>query len=95
MDTDALGQLLEGIISKRLTDVKIVSVGVERDVDSDGDDVLNVTVVFDAESDLDAARVAGLIRHMRPHLQKHRENGFPIMSFISEKEARKKGVEAA
>jgi len=85
LDTDALE--LKGIISKRLTDVKIISVGVERDVDSDGDDVLNVTVVFDAESDLDAAQVVGLIRHIRPHLHKRGENGFPIISFISEKEA--------
>ena len=87
LDTAALGQLLKGIISKRLTDVKIISVGVERDVDSDGDDILNVTVVFDAECDLDAARVAGLIRHLRPPLHKRGENGFPIISFISEKEA--------
>ena len=87
LDTDALEELLKGIISKRLTDVKIISVGVERDVDSDGDDILNVTVVFDAESDLDAARVVGLVRHMRPHLHKRGENGFPIISFISEKEA--------
>ena len=95
MDTDALKQLFQKLISESLPDGRIISVDVLRDVDSDGDDVLNVTVVFDAKSDLDAATVAGLTRHLRPHLEELGEKSFPFMSFISEKEARKKGVEAA
>jgi len=94
MDAHELKALLQDVISDRLPGASITDVEVERDVDTDGDEVLEITVIFEASSDLDAERVAGLVRHLRPRLREHGENGFPVMSFISQKEARRRRVAA-
>ena len=87
--------ILEQVIGENFPGVDIVSINAERAVGSVGDDVLEVTVVFRAASDLDAAQVAGLVRHLRPRLMEGGEDMFPIMSFISEKEAGKRAIATA
>lgn len=95
MNTEAVEQIVLEVLRSRMPEVTFTAVKAERDVDSDGQDVMKIAVVFEAASDLDASKVAGLIRHMRPAMNKQGETSFPIMSFISKKEAQKAGLAAA
>ena len=79
---------IEDMIRNRLDTVKIVSVHTVRDEDFDGDDILRVTVVVDSPaSDFNVGRVAGLVRHLQPKLDALREHAFPMISFMSQREA--------
>jgi hypothetical protein len=94
MEAGELKQLFQDIISRRLPSVEIIDIKVKRDVDTDGDEVLDVTVIFEAPADLDPQRVVGLVRHLRPYLQERGERAFPVMSFVSQKEAKRRGFVA-
>lgn len=64
--------------------VKILNVKVERDIDFDGDDILKIVVVFEGtRKDIDARKVSGAVRHVRPKLTAIGERAFPLLSFIS------------
>lgn len=68
--------------------VKILRVEVHQDVDSDGDDVLLISVVFEGKpKDLDATKLSGAVRNVRPKLRDIGEAAFPLFSFVSGKEA--------
>ena len=83
------------VLSERMRGTRIVSVQAEHDLDADGDDVLNVTVVIESASKLDASNLASIVRHVRPRLGEVGENSFPMMSFVTQSDARKLGLEAA
>lgn len=64
--------------------VRILQLDVRDDVDSDGDDVLRVYVIFEgAPKDLDARKLSSAVRNIRPKLSAIGENAFPLFSFIS------------
>jgi hypothetical protein len=82
--------LVKKVIEQRLSDdARILSVKVIENDDEDGDSELILRVVFESKSAaLDANKVAGLLRHLRPKLHDEiQEDRFPILSFISRKEA--------
>lgn len=84
---EALHELFSDIVKDRFPDATIDSVTVEADVDSDGDPILRVTVVFDSEiAGLEARRLASLTRHARPKLREHNDNRFPIFRFLSKRD---------
>jgi hypothetical protein len=85
---------IRAVVSERMKDARIVSVRAEHDFDSDGDDVLNVTVVIETASKLDASHLASIVRHVRPKLDEVGESSFPMMSFVTQSDARKLGLEA-
>ncbi len=86
---------IRAVLSERMKDTRIVSVQAEHDLDSDGDDVLNVTVVIESASKLDASHLSSIVRHVRPKLGEIGETSFPMMSFVTRSDARKLGLEAA
>lgn len=68
--------------------VRIIDVRVLDDVDFDGDDVLRIEVVFSgSHKDVDAKKISGAVRHVRPKLTDLGERAFPLFSFISQREA--------
>lgn len=84
------------VVRDRLSDARIVDVSVAEDVDHDGDDILRVEVVFEAEGDrLDPSRVRGLIRHIRSRLAGLHEDRFPMMSFQTPRDVEGRSPEAA
>lgn len=95
MDTAEIAEIVEVVLKKRFKDeISIISMDVEHDVDMDGDPILRVKVVFEADTDyVPASYTKGLIRNLRPMLSKKGEEAFPIMSFIAanELEARAAG----
>ncbi len=83
---------IEKALFKLLTDefenVTIVTVKVLNRIDRDDDIKLDIQVVFEGKpQDLDARKVAGAVRHVRPELAKLGETAFPIFSFITKGDA--------
>lgn len=89
-------RLIRDTITARLSGVKVVSVEVSDDVDYSGDKVLTVRVIYDASKKLDGAKLAGVLRSLRPRLSEElSEDRFPIMSFVAATEARREHAGAA
>ncbi len=89
LDSNFVG-MIERIVRDRLSASVIDSVDVKSDVDSEGDPILRVTIVFDqTEQGLDQNRVVGLVRHIRSNLEGEGGDRFPLISFIAKNEAAK------
>lgn len=96
LDNEALSELVGKIVKRQFTEAVIHSVNVKSDVDSDGDDVLRVTIVFETSGKtLDRNKMVGLVRHLRSELTDMESDSFPLISFVSKKEAKKFRLEPA
>ena len=90
MIDQSLEGIIENVIREWFSDAEINSVSIVPDVDSDGDQILRITVVFDTrEKLLDKYKMAGLVRHLRAKLAHADTEVFPLISFIAKKEAAK------
>ena len=77
-------EAVESIVKERFDNVEIVRVDVEEGRDHDGEDVLYVRVVFDADvNELRAERMSGLVRHLRSRLGELGETRFPLTRYLS------------
>ena len=86
-DLDEVTKVVKKVLAKDFRDVVVEEVRVFEDLDTDGDEILRVYVVFDGKpNDLDAGKLSGLVRHVRPELEKIKEEAFPLFSFISKRE---------
>ena len=86
-DMGALESALRDILQTNFSNVEIVEVRVDDSEFSD-EDVLAIEVVFKGSpKDLDAKQLAGSIRSVRPTLRARGFESFPLMSFITSKEA--------
>lgn len=94
MDVEAIKRVVEQLLKERFgDDVLLRDMRILHEEDSDGDPVLRVEVVFDAETNyVPAERTKGLIRRLRPRLSEIGENAFPVMSFIAAKEMGKRAA---
>ena len=77
-------EIIERVVKERFAPARIVKVMVEEDLDHDGDEILRVRIVFEAEDDkLDTDKVLGLIGLLRRGLEKIKEERFPIPYFMT------------
>lgn len=86
-----LSVTVEDAVREHLTGGEILSVVSRREDDSDGDEVITVTVVVNAvPSDFQAEKLASLLGRLRNTLATINEYAFPMVSFLSpaEHEAR-------
>jgi hypothetical protein len=68
---------------------KIVDVLVRRAIGYDGDALLNISIIVDNPLKAsDAGKLTGTGRHIRSGLEGIGEMAFPVLSFISKKDAR-------
>lgn len=82
-----LEEVISGIVKERFADAVIDSITVMADVDSDGDPILRVTVVFDSEiAKIEPSKLAGLARHVRPKIMERNDAAFPIFRFMSKRD---------
>jgi hypothetical protein len=89
-------QTIEQTVRRRLAGARIAHVAVRSDFDNDGDPVFRVTVVFDGEPTAqDAKKMVGLVRHIRGALRGANAESFPLLSFMSKREASKLKLAAA
>lgn len=82
---------IRGIIFKCLKadfqNIQITDVHIREQNDPDGGRVLLIDVVFEGESkEIDAKALTGIVRKIRPNLIKNDEEGFPVFSFIAQRE---------
>ena len=85
-----LEEIVKGLLSERFPRARIDDVIVRSDVDDDGDKILRIMVVLDANgSSLDRDRLVGFVRHLKPRLAEANSTEFPLLSFVSKKEASK------
>lgn len=84
-DIGKIARIVRNEVEADFAGVKFLDVRVNADVDSDGNDILRIDVLFDGEPrDLDAKKVAGIVRRVRPELIRlAEEQAFPLFSFIS------------
>ncbi len=83
-DLEQVRKIVKETLSGEYDHIRIVDVKVHEDVDSDGDSVLRVDVIFDGvPREADARKMSGAVRKLRPKLDRIRQAGFPLLSFIS------------
>jgi hypothetical protein len=88
--------IIRTLLESRFDDVEIVSVNVRPDLDTDGDPVLFITIVFDGKKkQLDPRKTSGLVRRLLPKMKEAGEEGFPVFSFIAKSELGKIKPDAA
>jgi len=96
--SDEVKSAITTIVKERFSDAKITSVTVAAGEASDGDPILNVYVVFEPEKGketLDGAKMSGLPRRIMGKLSELDMDVFPLVSFVSSKDAKKLKLEAA
>jgi hypothetical protein len=77
------GALLD-TLSREFPKVHILRVSVREESDWSDGDVLRIDVVFEGDSaDINARKLASIVRHVRPQLTELGEFGFPLFSFIA------------
>lgn len=82
-DTSQTIETIRQVVETQLAPAQIVDLSVREDVDSDGEEVLRVDVVFRIDGNkLDPEKVLGLVRHLREPFEKLHEKRFPIFSFM-------------
>ena len=81
-------KVISDVLQNDFRNVKILDVRVLKDIDSDGDNILQVDVIFEGQAkDLEPQVLAGAVRHVRPKLFDIGEEAFPLFSYISQKDA--------
>ena len=79
--------LLE-LLTADFAKIKILEVRVLNRAEDEDGYTFDVQVVFEGKSkDLDARKVAGAVRHVRPKLAEMGEDAFPIFSFVTKGDA--------
>lgn len=77
-------EAIEGVLRERFDMVPITAVEVEEDEDHDGDPILRIRMVYDAEvEDLDLDRLVSITRHLRNRLWELGEERFPHTTFVT------------
>lgn len=96
-DTKALEDVVAALFAERFPEARVNHVVVRQDRDFDGDRILRITVVMASGIDtLDQMKLLGFVPALRPVLAARNPSaGFPIVSFVSEREAGQLNLEAA
>lgn len=86
-DLASVKQAVKETFSRLFNHVHVSEVRIREDIDSDGDEVLRIDVIFDGTSnDLDPKKLAGFVAHLRPRLEQMQETALPLLYFISSAE---------
>jgi len=81
---DSIKRIVTETLKRDFDRIRILNIEIHEDVDSDGDDVLRIDVIFQgAPQNLNAKKLSGVVRHLRPKLDEIHESAFPLLSFIS------------
>lgn len=78
------------VVRDRIHSGEVIDVVLNRRVDSDGDPLINIYVIFENKSNnIDAKETIGLSRTVRESLNKIGENSAPILYYVAKAEAGK------
>lgn len=85
-DMVQIADVVKHTISETFDNVTILKVNVTAD--EYDDEILNIEIIFEGTpKDLDARKVSGAVRHVRPKLTEIGESAFPLLSFVSKGDA--------
>ncbi|MDE8344773.1 MAG: hypothetical protein POH28_01165 [Acidocella sp.] len=96
--SEIVKEAISEVVRERFAGAQITSVNVTAGEDSDGDPVLRIFVIFEAErgkETLDAKKMSGLPRRLIEKLSEMDFDAFPMVSFVSAKDAKKLNFAAA
>lgn len=94
-DLSKIKKAVRATLARNFERVRIIDIRIHEDVDSDGDEMLRIDVVFDGSpKDVDARKLSGLVRHLRPRLAELSESALPLLSFISAADDRSRRARA-
>ena len=86
-DLEKIRNIILARLGADFQNMKIMDVRIREQNDSDGARVLLIDVVFKGErKEVDAKALTGIVRKIRPDLLKNDEEGFPVFSFIAQRE---------
>lgn len=89
IELERISKVVLETLKSDFNNIEILNVKVHSDVDFEGDDILRIEVVFKGESkSVDTSMLSGAVRHIRPKLNDIGEAAFPLLSFISDKDAK-------
>jgi hypothetical protein len=89
-----LACVVRQLLTERFPTNPTFQVSIRADTDNDGNGILRIVVVPDQDpTTLDREAIAGFVRHLRPRLAQVRNDLFPIMSFVSKRDADKLQLE--
>ncbi len=91
-DLNRIGDVVHRTLSdafRAYDDVRVVSVAVTDDIDADDNPVLRIQVILEGDpSTIEASKISGLVRELRPYLMEIDEPAFPLLSLISKSDMR-------
>jgi hypothetical protein len=82
---------IKDVVVSWLSENVVDSVQVENGLDSDGDAIINITVVLKHNAKPDRRKMVGLVRHLRERLP---GSAFSLVEFISQSDAKRKRAAA-
>lgn len=87
-DTGRIADIVRATLTADFPGTQILDVRVFASDELDDEGFVKITVVFAGDpSDLDARKMAGAVRQVRPKLAEIGEEAFPLLSFVSERDA--------
>lgn len=85
---DEIVRVVSETLAADFDGVRILDIKVSANDDYDDDDFLRIEVIFEGRRrKLDARKLSGAVRHVRPRLNEIGEKAFPLFSFISKGDA--------
>ena len=91
-----LERVVSLLLTERFPNARVQNVIIKSDIDADGDRFLRITVVLESDPEsLDRDNLVSFVRYLRPKLAAEKAEDFPVISFVSAKEAGQLHLEAA
>lgn len=86
-DAESRNKALKRILQDELKPAKIVSLKSEKAEDHDGDPIIRIRVVYEAENNrLDPNKTLGLSRILSNKLRETFEKSYPVFYFLTKEE---------
>lgn len=92
MELDEIKTFVEAKFKKLFPRSKYVKAVVEEDEDWEGDEILDIIIVFDGIKKLDSEKIVTLCREIRDGLTESEEERFPMVGFVIKSEAGEMGI---
>jgi hypothetical protein len=80
-------RIVKETLSDDFEDIKILDISTTQEFDSEGNELVRIDVVFEGSAkDVNAGKLSGAVRQMRPKLREIGSDAFPLFSFISKRD---------
>src|SRR5687767_4644468 len=81
--------LIAEVAREQFPNADVQAVHVKEDWDADGDPIYRVAIVFKSAHGLERLKTSSFVRHLAPRFEEQQDDHFPVVSFMTEADARK------